>query len=86
MAKKNYLELNVKAAAITGAVFGFVWSLLAALTVSGMMDRMIPPIMGSSMMGYGAGVLVIILSTILWAIAFGFVAAAYNYALKTWGK
>ena len=79
MAKKNYAKLNVKAAAITGLVFGFVWSLLAALTVTSMMDS-------GMMYGYGAGLIAVVLSTIIWAIAFGFIAAVYNYTLKNLGK
>ncbi len=78
MAKKNYAELSVKAAAITGSVVGLLWSLVAALAVN------------YGMMGYGmmygstGSVLIIILSAIIWAIVFGFIAAVYNYALKNW--
>lgn len=81
MAKKNYAEINVKAAAITGAVLGFIWSLFASAAVSGGMMGSF----GYGMMAGGTGLLVlIILSTIIWAIIFGFVAVVYNYASKNW--
>ena len=81
MAKKNYAELNVKAAAITGAIVGLVWSLLAVLAVGSM------GMMGYGMMGgYGSGLLAVVFSAAVWAIVFGFMAAVYNYALKNWSK
>ena len=79
MAKKNYAELSVKAATITGGVLGFVSSLLVLLSVGGM------GMMGYGMMsGYGGGILTVIIATATWAIVFAVIAIVYNYALKNW--
>ena len=85
MTKKSYSELNVKAAIITGGVIGLVWSLLVALFTGSMMGGYGT---GYGMMqGYGAaGIAFIIAATIFFAVAFGFIALVYNYALKNWGK
>ena len=75
-ARKTYLELSVKASAITGAAFGFVLSLLV-YAGGGMM--------GSGMMyGYGAGggLLLVVTQTLLWALLSAAGAAIYNLALK----
>ena len=83
MAKKSYSELNVKAATITGGITGFIWSLLTALFTGNMMGAY-----GYSMMqGYGScGVILIIAATVFFAVAFGFIALLYNYALSNWSK
>ena len=84
MEKKNYSEFNITATIITGGVVGFIWSLLIALFTGNMMGNYG---MGYGMMqGYGYGIIFVVGATIFFAIAFGFVALVYNYALKTWGK
>jgi hypothetical protein len=80
---KGYSEISVKAATITGGIIGFIWSLLAALFTVGMMGAY----SYGMMQGYWAGGIVfVVFATIFFAIAFGFVALVYNYALRNWGK
>ena len=80
MAKVQWLELNVKAAAITGAIIGFLMGLFSGLSYGGMMGY------GYGMMsGYGYGALgSAVIGLIAGAIAFGVTAWVYNYALKNW--
>ncbi len=78
MAKK-YSELSVKAAAIAGAVYGLVSSLLVVLLAGNMMA-------GYSMMGSYGGVVLVALAAAYYAVIFGFIAGLYNYVLRKWGK
>ncbi len=89
MAKSNFSEINVKAAAITGAIVGFLcWLLVIPFSFS-----------GYGMMGYVTGTLgtgiypvtdvfhnysvfSIVVDITISAILFAAVALIYNWALK----
>ncbi|MFA4907966.1 MAG: hypothetical protein WC602_06855 [archaeon] len=89
MAKVQWLELNVKAAAITGAVIGFLCGLFNGFAYGGIAGY------GYGMMGYGYGMMSgygygfgalgsAVFGIIAGAIVFGAIAWVYNYALKNW--
>ncbi len=78
MAKK-YSEISVKAAAITGAVYGLLSSLLVVLLAGSMMA-------GYGMMGSYGGAPLVVVSAAYNAVIFGFVAVLYNYVLGKWVK
>lgn len=83
MAKKSFLEINVKAAAITGAIIGFLASLFAVAWY-GMVGTGYG-IMGY-MMGYAPSLLVapliVVEAVICGAITGALIALLYNWLLK----
>ncbi len=91
MARRVFSEINAKAAAITGAVLGFVCGLLAipyGLSGYGVTGYMMgyqasasdAYVMGST--AYAYGLLFILLDIVLGAVLGAVIALIYNWALK----
>lgn len=86
MAKQIFSEINVKAAAITGTILGFLCWLLALPfwfygygMISAYSTRISHVTTG---MAYGLGIISLVSSIIIGAVAGILIAVIYNWALK----
>ncbi len=84
MAKQAFLEIDIRAAAIAGAVIGFFWWLFAAPFGMAGTGFGTYGFMGE-MMGYaysGLGFVGVLLGAVIGGIAGALVAVLYNWALR----
>ncbi len=84
MVKINYSKINIKAAAITGAVIGFLCSLFMMMSFGMMpMYSIMSGIAGAGYQGFSVFYLYFIIYVTLVGIVIGtLIAVVYNYVLE----